>query len=94
MEFIIELKLELFIEGGIEAAQSSKVPKVIRYPLLAIIVLAFIAITGIIILLGVSLLNDNKFGGILFILLGLFMLIFTIIKLRKMYLKRKNRDEK
>lgn len=94
MEFIIELILELFIEGGIEADQSSKVPKVIRYPLLAIIVLAFIAITGIIILLGVSLLNDNKFGGILFILLGLFMLIFTIIKLRKMYLKRKKRDEK
>lgn len=90
MEFIIELILELFIEGGIEAAQSSKVPKVIRYPLLAIIFLVFIAIIAAIILIGVSLLKDNNFWGILLILLGLFMLIFTIIKLRKMYLRRKN----
>lgn len=88
MESIFEYLLELVLEGSIEVSKSSKIPKYIRYPLIVMISLFFIAIIGLIFLVGVLSLKENILLGIFFILIGLFMVIMSVIKFRKTYLKK------
>lgn len=85
MEFLFEFILELVFEGSIEVSKNSKIPKYIRYPLIVIIALFFIAVIGIIFLAGILSLRKNILLGVLFILLGLFMAIMIVIKFRKTY---------
>lgn len=91
MEIIFEFILELFLEGSIEISKSRKVPKWIRYPLIIIISLFFIAIIGFILLEGILVLKENMLIGIFLILIGLFMLIMSIIKFRETYLIKINK---
>lgn len=91
-EFVMELIMELFLEGAMEASKSSKIPKYVRYPLIVIIILFFVAVIGLIFLAGILVLEKNVFVGILLILIGLWMLIMSAIKFRKTYLSRKNKS--
>ena len=75
MESIIEIILELVLEGSIEASKSSKIPKPVRYLITAMIVLLFIAFIGFIFWVGVIVLNDNIPAGIFLILI--FILFLT-----------------
>lgn len=86
MECLFEFILELVFEGSIEVSKSNKIPKYVRYPLIVIISLFFIAVIGLIFLAGILSLKENILVGIFFILLGLFMLIMSVIKFRKTYL--------
>ena len=86
MEYIFEFILELLIECGVEANSSSKIPKYIRYSLIAIISLFFIVVIALIFFVGILSLEENMLLGIFLILIGLFMLIMSIIKFRKAYL--------
>lgn len=86
MEYLFEFILELALEGSIEASKSKKLPKIIRYFLILIVVLFFILVIGLIILTGVLFLEENVIGGIFFILIGLYMFIMCILKFRKIYL--------
>ena len=90
MEDLIELILELALEGGLEATKNDKVPKFIRYIILGIIALFFITVIGVIYLTAFLILKQNIIGFILFFLLGTFILISTIIKFKKQYLKKIN----
>ena len=90
MEYLIEFILELVLEGGLEVTKSEKVPKPIRYIILGIIALIFIAIVGIIYLTAFLILKQSIIGFILIFLLATFMLISIIIKLKKEYLKKIN----
>lgn len=91
MEIIFEFILELIFEGSIEASKSSKTPRFIRYLLIVIISLFFIAVIGLILLVGILTLKENLIAGILMILIALFMLVMSIIKFRKTYLIRASR---
>lgn len=86
MEYLFEFILELALEGSIEASKSKKLPKIIRYFLILIVVLFFILVIGLIILTGVLFLKENVIGGIFLILIGLYMFIMCILKFRKIYL--------
>lgn len=86
MEYIIEFILELVLEGSIEASRSNKVPKYIRYPLIFLISLFFIAVIGLIVFTGVIVFKDNALLGSLFILIGVLMFVMCVIKFRKAYL--------
>ncbi|MGM9632047.1 MAG: hypothetical protein ACI3XL_03020 [Eubacteriales bacterium] len=86
MEYVFEFLLELLLEGGIEIGKSSKTPEYIRYPLFVIISLFFIAVIGLIFFVGILSLKENILLGILLILIGLFMFIMSVVKLRKTYL--------
>lgn len=94
MEFIFEILSDLIIEGCFEASSNKKVPKVIRYPLIAIIILFFASVIFGIFFLGVSLWNKNIYGSLLIILVSIFMLIASIYRLRKIYIEKENKDEK
>ena len=91
MEDIIEFILELILEGGIEASKNKKIPKFIRYPLILITILFFIAIIGLIFFVGIMLLKDSIIGGIFIISIGVFMFIDTIIRFKKEYLIKKEK---
>ena len=93
MEYIFEFILELVIEGSIEVSKNNKIPKYIRYPLIVIIALFFIAVIGVIFLAGILSLKENVILGIFFIFIGLFMFIMSIVKFRKRYLIRTNKKK-
>ncbi len=88
MEYIFEFILELVLEGSIEVSKSKKIPKYIRYPLIVIISLFFLAVIGLIFLAGILSLKENIYLGIFVILIGLFMFIMSIMKFRKTYLTK------
>ena len=89
MEFIIELILDLLLEGSIEASKSEKVPKPVRYILITLISLFFLAVIGLIIFIGIDTLKNSKLGGIIVISMGVLFLILAIIKFKKIYIKKK-----
>ena len=92
MEYIFEFILELVLEGSIEVSKSSKIPKYVRYPLIGIISLFFIAVIGLIFFTGILSLKENILLGILLILVGLLLLIMSVIKFRKIYLTKINKE--
>lgn len=89
MDFLFELLFELIAEGTVELSKSKKVPKYIRYILIGIITLFFIAAIGLVFFVGLVVLKQNLFLGIIIIAVALFMLIMSIIKFKKTYLKNK-----
>ncbi len=89
MECLFEFILELVLEGSLEVSKSNKIPKYIRYPLIVIISLFFIAVIGLIFLAGIISLKKNILVGIIFILMGFVIFIMSVLKFRKTYLGKK-----
>lgn len=90
MDFLFELLFDLIAEGTVELSKSRKVPKCIRYPLIAIIVLFFACIIAVLLIVGVTSLDESPVLAAILIISALFMLIAGIIKFRKTYLTRNN----
>ena len=82
MDFLIEILLELVLEGSFELLKYKKVPKWIRY----IIALFFTSLLLGLIVLGIIIFKESIIGGIIVIGIGLFLLIGITIKIIK-YLK-------
>lgn len=89
MEFLIELLLELIIDGSIEVSSNKILPKWIRYPLIVFIIIFFLLIYAIIFGTGILILKDNIYASIFIFLLGLILVIAGIKKFKKLYLERK-----
>lgn len=90
MDFLFELIFELIAEGTVELSKSVKVPKVIRYPLIAIIVLFCVAVIGIMFLVSVASFKESPILSAILFIAAIFMLISGVHKFRKTYLTRKN----
>ena len=88
MDFVFEFIFEFIAELGFELATNKKVSKFIRYPILLLYILFFCFIIFLILYMGVSIMKQSIIGGILIILLGIFLLIGSIIKLRKLYIEK------
>lgn len=88
MEFLIELIFELIFDGTIEISKNRKVPKIIRYPLIAIIVIFFATIIIGLFIIGIIFMKGNILVGILCIVVSIIFLISAIIKFKKVYLER------
>jgi len=82
MEWLFEFIFELVLDGSMEISKSKKVPKYIRYPLIAILFLFVLAVIGLILYAGVLCFSENMLAGIFFILIGLFMVIMGVIKIK------------
>lgn len=90
MEFLIELLVELILEGSIEISENKRITKWIRYPVIFLIVSIFaIVILGLIIL-GIYVLKDALYIGLFFIIIGLILLILAIRKFTQKYIQSKN----
>lgn len=83
MDFLIELIGEIFIEGLFELATNKKVPKIIRYPLLTLFILLYLALVGLLVLLGIRLYVDNKLASLILWILAVGLIIITVVSIRK-----------
>ena len=92
MELLIELLLELIVDGSIEVSSNKKLPKWIRYPLIVFLILFFGLIYLFIFGIGILMLKENIYAGILMIVLGIVLLIFGVIKFKKIYLTKREND--
>lgn len=90
MECVFEFILELVLEGSVEVTKSTSVPKYIRYPLIVMISLFFLAVIGVIFWTGIIALKYNIVVGISLILIGLVMSIMSVMKFKKVYLTKMN----
>lgn len=88
MDFVFEFIFELIAELGFELATNKKVSKFIRYPILLLYILLFCFVIFLILFMGISIIKESIIGGILIILLGVFLLFGSIIKLRKLYIEK------
>lgn len=79
MDDFIEIVFDLILNGCIDTLPNRKIPKWIR---VILSVFLFGVIFGII-LLGVVVIQDSVIGGIFILLVGLFLLIGSIIEIRK-----------
>lgn len=85
MDIVFEALVDLFLEGTFELTKNKKVSKWIRYPLMVIISLIFAFIIGLVFLLSYALFNQSKIISLLLFGVGIFFLIGTIYKLRKVW---------
>ncbi len=89
----MECILELALEGSVYASTNKKVPKVIRYPLIALIVLFFLAVILLIFFVGILLIKQNIWAGICMVAIGIAMLISSVLKFREIYLRKEKKQE-
>lgn len=92
MELIFEFICELLLEGSIEISSNKKISKWIRYPLIFLIIFFFLSIIELILFLGIIVFNKNVIGSLFIISVGVVLLILSIIKFRKIYIKKENRN--
>ena len=89
MEFIIELIMELFIEGSFELLPNKKIPKWIRYILGIILILFFGAIILGIIIAGFINIKNEPIGASVIMLIGIVLLVFALKKFLEVKAKMK-----
>lgn len=90
MDIVLEFFLELIVDGGIEASGNKKLSRWIRYPLIALVVLFFGAVIAMMFYLAFGLSSDEPVASVIFSLLGLFFLVGTVLKFRKLYFAKRS----
>ena len=88
MEILIEFLVDLILSGSIELSKSNKLPKKLRILLIILISLFFISMIGLIILTGILIIKNNIYAGLILITIGLFLLILSIIKFIRIYIRK------
>ena len=68
-------------------------PKFIRYPLIAIVILFFVGIIGVMVFAGLAAFQENAILGMALIAIALLILVVGVVKFRKTYLKKKNEKQ-
>ena len=94
MDDLIEFILELLLEGGVYLSSNKKVTKFIRYPLIFIISILFLLVVALIFYLGIWIYKESIALSIAFIILSVAMLYGSINKFKKIYLEKKENNNK
>ena len=88
MELIIEFIIELILEGSFELSKNLKTPKWLRYPLIILVILFFLAVIAIIFIVGYLALKENTIIGLLIIIISIALAVYSIAKFIDIYIKR------
>lgn len=88
MELIIEFIIELILEGSFELSKNLKTPKWLRYPLIILVILFFLAVIAIIFIVGYLALKENTIIGLLIIIISIAFAVYSISKFIDIYIKR------
>ena len=89
-EFIIELILELIMEGSVSICKSKKVSKWIRYPLIFLVSLIGLGIVGIVLVAAFAVMDDSIIGGLAILAIAIFFLVCMIHEIVKTYNEKKS----
>ena len=87
MDFIFDFILDVILEDGINS--NKKKSKTFKYTILGIIGIVYLAIIGLLMILGINSLKEDLFEGILIIVFDLCFLIVCTIRFKTVYQKRK-----
>lgn len=90
MDELIEIALDLIIEGGLEISGNKKINKWIRYPIIALISLFFLTVIIGLLVFGILILKQTILGGIFIIIISIVLIISSIIKFKKIYSEKKH----
>lgn len=93
MELVMEFVLTLLLEGSMEASKDRRIPKPIRYALILLIALFFLAVIGLLIWMGIVACRRTPLGGSIVILFGLFLLVWVAIRFRRVYVQKRKKDD-
>ena len=88
MDILFEFLFELVFEGMMETAKSKKVPMVIRIIAGVLVSAFFLAVIGVIVLIGILSFKDNKPFSVIMFILAIIFTIALILKIVK-YIKKK-----
>ena len=95
MDELIELLVEIVLEGSVELISNKKVPIWIRYPLIVFLTIFFLLVLFLILYCILIVLEENVFIGIIIFLIGLFIIIAGIKKVKSIhYSYKKELEEK
>lgn len=89
-EFIIELILELIMDGSVSICKSKKVSKWIRYPLIFLVSLISLGIVGIVLVTAFDVMDDSIIGGLAILAIAIFILVCMIREIVKTYNEKKS----
>ncbi len=90
MDILFEIIFEIIFEGSLEISSNRRISKWIRYPLIVLLAVFFLAVIGLFFWLGIKMFDENIFIALFFIAIGLLLLIMSIVKFRKKYLRKSN----
>ena len=93
MDLVMEFVLTLLLEGGMEASKDRRTPKLIRYVLVLLIALFFLAVISLLIWMGIVACRRTLLGGGIVILFGLFFLVWGAIRFRAAYVRKKGKSD-
>lgn len=88
MDILFEFLFELVFEGMMETAKSKKVLMVIRIIAGVLVSAFFLAVIGVIVLIGILSFKDNKPFSVIMFILAIIFTIALILKIVK-YIKKK-----
>lgn len=94
MEFLLELLLELIIEGSISLSTNKKVSKIIRYPLIILIILFFSAILIGLLWLGILIWKSNHYASLFIIIVDIILIISFFYRFKKIYQEYQEKNAK
>lgn len=94
MESLLELLLELIIEGSISLSTNKKVSKIIRYPLIILIILFFSAILIGLLWLGIFIWESNLYASLFIIMVDIILIISLIYRFKKIYHEYQEKNAK
>ena len=86
MDFIFDFILDVILEDGVNS--NKKKSKMFKYTILGIIGIVYLAIIGLLMILGINTLKEDLFEGILIIVFGLCFLIVCTMRFKAVYQKR------
>ncbi len=92
MEFILEVLLDLILEGSVEISSNHKISKFIRYPLIVLIIAFFLGIISLILIVGLVSLKEHPLLGLFLIIVSIILLIGSIIKFKNTYIKKTHHE--
>ncbi len=87
MDFIFDFILDVILEDGVNS--NKKKSKTFKYIILGIIGIVYLAIIGLLMVLGINTLKEDLFEGILIIIFDLCFLFVCIMRFKTIYQKRK-----
>ncbi len=91
MDIIFELLVDFLLEGSIEIGTNKKVSRIIRYPLLILVLLLFFSVIIGLFYFGIKIYTTNKIGSIFIIVVAFVLLVGSIIKTKSIYDQEKRK---
>lgn len=91
MDYVLTILIDLILDEGVNASKNNRLPKGVRYFIFAFVLLLYIAIIGLITIIGITSLKENLVEGILALLFAACVLLVCILRFKAVY---KNKKEK